>query len=170
MALQKAVNVMKDKVDIQCNKIFHLEDSMVMYGIHNSDTLEDLIKTVHKLHNTTTWNEKLFFRPNKRLVSLVFDNKRHKSICNKFHINFNCSKREICKCYLQSYQLQEILCSCMHIMGICPIYVVSSCKICVNNMCNICNYVYICAYIGHGQFHNGKPFAKFQIKLMNYTL
>ena len=31
-ALQKAVNVMKDKVDIQHNKIFHLEDSMVMYG------------------------------------------------------------------------------------------------------------------------------------------
>ena len=29
-ALQKAVYVMKDKVDIQCNKIFHLEDSMVM--------------------------------------------------------------------------------------------------------------------------------------------
>ena len=59
-ALQKAVNVMKDKVYIQQNKIFHLEDSMVMYGIYNSDTLEDLIKTVHKLHNTTTWNEKLF--------------------------------------------------------------------------------------------------------------
>ena len=51
---------MKDKVDIQCNKIFHLEDSMVMYGVYNSYTLEDLIKTVHKLHNTTTWYEKLF--------------------------------------------------------------------------------------------------------------
>ena len=33
---------------------------MVMYGIYNSDTLENLIKTVHKLHNTTTWNHKLF--------------------------------------------------------------------------------------------------------------
>ena len=51
---------MKDKVDIQQNKIFHLEDLMVMYGIYNSDTLEDLIQTVQKLHNTTTWNEKLF--------------------------------------------------------------------------------------------------------------
>ena len=59
-ALQKAVSVMKDKVDIQQNKIFHLEDSMVMYGTYNSDTLDDLIKTVHKLYNTTTWNEKLF--------------------------------------------------------------------------------------------------------------
>ena len=35
---------MKDKVDIQQNKIFHLEDSVVLYGIYNSDTLEDLIK------------------------------------------------------------------------------------------------------------------------------
>ena len=33
---------------------------MVMYGMYNSDTLEDLINTVHKLHNRTTWNEKLF--------------------------------------------------------------------------------------------------------------
>ena len=59
-ALQKAVHVIENKVDLQCNKIFHLEDSMVMYGVYNSDTLEDLINTVHKLHNKTTWNEKLF--------------------------------------------------------------------------------------------------------------
>ena len=39
---------------------FHFEDSMVMYGIYNSDTLEKLIDTVHKMHNTTTWNENLF--------------------------------------------------------------------------------------------------------------
>ena len=33
---------------------------MVMYGIHNLDTLEKLINTVHKMHNKTTRNEKLF--------------------------------------------------------------------------------------------------------------
>ena len=33
---------------------------MVMYGIYNSDTLEKLISTVHKMHNKTAWNEKLF--------------------------------------------------------------------------------------------------------------
>ena len=55
-ALHKAVHAIDNKVDLQCNNIFHLEDSMVMYG----DTLEDLIDTVHKLHNRTTWNEKLF--------------------------------------------------------------------------------------------------------------
>ena len=33
---------------------------MVMYAVYNSDTLEDLMDTVHKLYNRTTWNEKLF--------------------------------------------------------------------------------------------------------------
>ena len=33
---------------------------MVMYGIYNSDTLETLIDSVHRLHNQITWNEKLF--------------------------------------------------------------------------------------------------------------
>ena len=59
-ALHKAVHAIENEVHLQCNKIFHLEDSMVMYGIYNSKTLEDLIDTVHKLHNKTTWNEKLF--------------------------------------------------------------------------------------------------------------
>ena len=59
-ALHKAVNAIENKVDLKHNKIFHLEDSMVMYGVYNSDTLDDLIGTVHKLHNRTTWNEKLF--------------------------------------------------------------------------------------------------------------
>ena len=33
---------------------------MIMYCIYNSDTLEQFIDTVHKMHNKTTWNEKLF--------------------------------------------------------------------------------------------------------------
>ena len=32
---------------------------MVMYGIYNAETLENLIKTVHQMYNTTP-NEKLF--------------------------------------------------------------------------------------------------------------
>ena len=45
---------MENKVDVQCNKIFHLEDSMVLYGIYNSDTLENVIDTVDRLHNQST--------------------------------------------------------------------------------------------------------------------
>ena len=58
-ALQKGVEAMENKVDLQCNRVFHLEDSMVMYGMYNSDSLEMQIDTVHMLHNQTTWNEKL---------------------------------------------------------------------------------------------------------------
>ena len=39
-ALYKSVQAMENKVDLQCNRVFHLEDSMVMYGIYNSDTLK----------------------------------------------------------------------------------------------------------------------------------
>ena len=38
---------------------FHLEDSVIVYGIYNPDTLENLIDTVHRLHNQSTWNERL---------------------------------------------------------------------------------------------------------------
>ena len=31
-----------------------------MYGIYNSDTLGDLVNTVHRLYNQSTWNERLF--------------------------------------------------------------------------------------------------------------
>ena len=33
---------------------------MIMYGVYNSDTLKDLIDTVHRMQNFTTWNEKTF--------------------------------------------------------------------------------------------------------------
>ena len=58
--LHKAIQAMGNKVDLKCNRVFHLEDSMVMYGLYNSDTLETLIDAVHRLHNQTTWSEKLF--------------------------------------------------------------------------------------------------------------
>ena len=37
-----------------------MEDSIVMYGIYNSETLDALIDTVHRLHNQSAWNVKLF--------------------------------------------------------------------------------------------------------------
>ena len=60
IALHKAVAVMNKKTDIQCNRIHYLEDTMIMYGVYNSDTLTDLIDTVHRMQNFTTWNEKTF--------------------------------------------------------------------------------------------------------------
>ena len=59
-ALHKAVAVRDRKTNIQHYRIHHLEDTMIMYGIYNSDTLTDLIGTVHRMQNFTTWNEKTF--------------------------------------------------------------------------------------------------------------
>ena len=51
---------MNKKTNVQCNRIHHLEDTMIMYGVYNSDTLADLIDTVHRMQNCPTWNEKTF--------------------------------------------------------------------------------------------------------------
>ena len=59
-ALHIAVAVMNKKTNIQHNRMHHLEDTMIMYGVYNSDTLIDLIDTVHRMQNFTTWNEKAF--------------------------------------------------------------------------------------------------------------
>ena len=56
----KAGAVMNKKTNIQHNRIHHLEDTVIMYGVYNSDTLTDLIDTVHRMQNFTTWNEKTF--------------------------------------------------------------------------------------------------------------
>ena len=51
---------MNEKANIQCNKLMKLDKSMLMYGIYNAETLEELIKTVHRIHNTTSFHERLF--------------------------------------------------------------------------------------------------------------
>ena len=37
-----------------------LENSMLMYGVYNVETLEKLITTAHKIHNTNSSHERLF--------------------------------------------------------------------------------------------------------------
>ena len=59
-ALHKAVKQINERKDLEHNRIYHLEDTMIMYGKYNSDTLMDLIEMVHKMHNVTTWTEKIF--------------------------------------------------------------------------------------------------------------
>ena len=59
-ALHKAVKSMDSKTTIQHNKLRHLEDSVIMYGIHNAETLEKLTNTVHYIHNFKSPYEKLF--------------------------------------------------------------------------------------------------------------
>ena len=59
-ALQKAVNIINSKSEIDHNRVYHLEDTMIMYGKYNSDTLMELVKLVHQMQNVTTWKEKIF--------------------------------------------------------------------------------------------------------------
>ena len=59
-ALQKAVLAMNNEADIQRNKLLNLDNTMLMYGIYNADTLEKLINTVQEIHNVTSSHERLF--------------------------------------------------------------------------------------------------------------
>ena len=47
--LQKAVSIINSKSDIDHNRVYHLEDTMTMYGKYSSDTLMDLVNTVHQM-------------------------------------------------------------------------------------------------------------------------
>ena len=51
---------MENKINLQCNKLILIGNSVVLYGIFNAETLEKLITIVHRMHNITTPNERLF--------------------------------------------------------------------------------------------------------------
>ena len=51
---------MNNDAEFQCNKLLKLDNTMLMYGIYNADTLEKLINTVQEIHNVTSLQEKLF--------------------------------------------------------------------------------------------------------------
>ena len=51
---------MEKKTDLQQNQIHNLEDTMIMFGVYNSDMLTALINTLHKMQNTNTWKERTF--------------------------------------------------------------------------------------------------------------
>ena len=50
-ALQKAVKAMSVAMDTQRNKLMHLENSLIMYGVYNVETLSKLVKTAHIVNN-----------------------------------------------------------------------------------------------------------------------
>ena len=51
---------MNKRVNIECNKVFHLKDSMIMYSVYNVDTVEKLIQMVHKMNTKSVWFERLY--------------------------------------------------------------------------------------------------------------
>ena len=74
-ALQKAMIAMNNEVNFQCNKLLKLDNTMLMYGIYNAETLEKLINTVQEIHNVTSSLERLFAgRHNAALFRLLYTN------------------------------------------------------------------------------------------------
>ena len=70
-ALQKAMIAM----NFQCNKLLKLDNTMLMYGIYNAETLEKLINTVQEIHNITSSHERLFAgEHNPALFKLLYTN------------------------------------------------------------------------------------------------
>ena len=59
-ALHKAVKAMSILTDGQRNKLMPLENTLVMYGIYNTETLERLVKTVQVMHSRHSLIENLF--------------------------------------------------------------------------------------------------------------
>ena len=59
-ALHKEINALNSKANVQHNKLMQLEDSMLLYGVYNAETLQKLINSVHNIHNTTISHERLF--------------------------------------------------------------------------------------------------------------
>ena len=51
---------MNSQAETQCNKLIKLDNTMLMYGIYNTGTLEKLINTVQNIHNVTSFHKKLF--------------------------------------------------------------------------------------------------------------
>ena len=72
-ALHKAITAMDDKADIRCNRLIHLDNSMLMYNVYNAETLKKLIKTVHNIQNTTTSQERLLAgQPNPSVFKTLY--------------------------------------------------------------------------------------------------
>ena len=105
-ALHKAVKVMEKKTDLQCNKIHHLEDTMIMYSVYNSDTLTELIDTVHKMQNTTTWKEKTFAGKLNHMYKLYLN----EEVVHHFAINSVLFLTTIREKYVKMYErfMEEI--------------------------------------------------------------
>ena len=70
---------------------------MIMYGVYNSDTLKDLIDTVHRMQNFTTWNEKTFAGKLHDWMELYSQDEGIQQLCHKLNTIFDHSTREICK-------------------------------------------------------------------------
>ena len=66
---------MDNEINVQCNKLLKLDNTMLMYGIYNAEMLEKFINTVHNIHNVTSSHERLFAgEHNPAIFRLLYTN------------------------------------------------------------------------------------------------
>ena len=99
-ALHKVVKAMETKADTQHNNLMYLEDSMVMYGVYNAETLEKLINSAHQMHNSTTPNKRLFTGE----LNMVFMQYVNKQGVHHYAINLLLYLRMLRKKYVKRYK------------------------------------------------------------------
>ena len=92
--LKKSVLAMDNEINIQHNKLLKLDNTMLMYGIYNVETLEKLINMAHEIRNVTSSHEKLFAGEHNLLYSSFYIQMLWSpAICIQFIILFeNCTK------------------------------------------------------------------------------
>ena len=76
--------------NIQRNKLMHLENTLFMYGVHNAEMLERLMKTVHKLPSRQTMYESLFTVRNQQHMNII-----HKCMENEVY-----TIMQLIQCYI----------------------------------------------------------------------
>ena len=72
---------MNNKANIQHHKLMKLDNTMLMYGIHNAKTLEKLINTVCKIHNTTCSHLKLLAGEHNHSIFRILVKFKHFKYC-----------------------------------------------------------------------------------------
>ena len=107
--LHKTFEAMENKVNLEQNRIFHIEDLMVKYGIYNLDTLEKLIDTVHKIHSKTTWNKKLFASKLNVWYHWYLSKDGVGHYAKNISFDFNNDNRKTCQNVWDIYQSIEIV-------------------------------------------------------------
>ena len=97
---------MERETDLQQNKILHLEEAMIMYGVHNSDNVTELMDTVHRMQNTTMWKERTFAGRLDQWLELYF----HQEDVHHYAINSILFLTMIREKYVKRYErfLEEL--------------------------------------------------------------
>ena len=78
-ALQMAVKVLNSREGIDHNRVYHLEDTMIIYCKYNSYTLMELVNMVHQIQNVTMWKEQFFVSEMNNWLKQKLEN-----ICSQF--------------------------------------------------------------------------------------